>query len=228
MTTSIDLARIGNLVGDPARAAMLSVLMDGRGHTAKELAYAAGITPQTASFHFLRLSEGNLLVAERAGRNRQYRLASPLVARMLETMMNLAARDEPKRSTASGRAEALRAARTCYDHFAGKLGVAIADAMAEKGCVLLSPDAATLTDGGRAFVAELGIDLSSIRPGRRAFCRPCLDWSERRPHLAGALGAALTARCFDLGWVERNRDSRAVSITEAGRSGFREAFGLSL
>jgi DNA-binding transcriptional ArsR family regulator len=228
MTTTIDLARIGTLVGDPARAAILSVLMDGGVHRAKELAYAAGISPQTASFHFIRLAEGKLLVAERKGRNRHYRLASPLVARLLETMMNVAALDRSGHPAASARNEALRSARTCYDHFAGKLGVAIADALVSKGCVLLSADAATITDRGRTFIADFGIDAATIRTGRRAFCRPCLDWSERRPHLAGAFGAALTARCFDLGWVERMRDTRAVAVTEQGRSGFQQTFGLSL
>src|SRR5229473_2739659 len=123
---------------------------------------------------------------------------------------------------------ALRNARTCYDHFAGRLGVGLADALVERGHVVLADEGGEVTESGVDFLAEFGLDLAAAQQRRRAFCRPCLDWTERRPHLAGAVGAALAARCFDLRWFERMRDSRALVVTPAGGRGLAEVFGLSL
>ena len=224
MGESTRIATIAALLGDPARANILSALFDGRALTAKELAYAAHVTPQTASGHLAKLADGGLLAAEKQGRHRYYRLASPLVGQMLEGVLAVAG-PAPARATAWRGGEALRTARTCYDHLAGRLGVALADSLAERGHVALGPDGGEVTDEGRRFLAEFGAEPG---PGRRVFCRPCLDWSERRPHLAGRVGAAIACRCFELGWVRRQSDTRAVMITPAGRTGFQQRFGISL
>ncbi len=218
------IATTAALLGDPARANMLAALMDGRALTAKELAYAAHVTPQTASGHLAKLAYGGLLAVQKQGRHRYYRLASSLVGQMLEGVMAVA-RPEPSHATTWRGGDALRTARTCYDHLAGRLGVALADALTVGGHVALGADGGEVTEQGVRFLDEFG---ASPAPGRRVFCRPCLDWSERRPHLAGRLGAALACRCFELGWIARQRDSRAVAISAAGRQGFRETFGITL
>ena len=220
------LAEVAALVGDPARANMLSALADGRALTAGELAYAAGVSPQTASGHLAKLADARLLAVAKQGRHRYYRLATPLVGRMLESIMAVAA-DAPPRYRPAGRFDAaLRFARTCYDHFAGQLGVGLADRLCAQGHVLLGEDGGEVSEGGIVFLSRFGLDFDALRRQRRVYCRPCLDWTERRPHLAGAVGAALAARCFDLGWVQRKRDSRALTITERGWDGFNEVFGF--
>ena len=226
---TVDIAEVGALVGDPARANMLSALMDGRALTAGELAYVAGVAPQTASGHLGKLAEANLLALEKQGRHRYYRLASPVVVRMLEGILAVAAVQLPPRRSPRSRIEDdMRTARTCYDHIAGKLGVGIADALTGREHVVLTEDGGEVTVDGEAFLAGFGIELVPNRRYQRAFCRACLDWSERRPHIAGAVGAALLGRVLDLAWVERRRDSRALTITAAGREGFAESFGVSL
>jgi len=225
MTTAIDMAMIAALVGDPARANILSALTDGRAQTATELAYAARVSPQTTSGHLGKLTEARLLTLKKQGRHHYYRLASPLVGRMLEAVAAVA---PPRHRSPSKLDDALRAARTCYDHLAGRLGVAIADALVSKHCILLGEDGGEVTEEGRRLLGDFGIDFIAAERQRRTFCRPCLDWSERRPHLAGAVGAALATRCLDLGWISRQRDSRAVAITPHGRSGFADLFGFRL
>ncbi len=228
MNESVQIAEIAALVGDPARANMLSALLDGRALTAGELAYAAGVSPQTTSGHLAKLTEARLLVPRKQGRHRYYRLATPAVGRMLEGIMAVAA-DAPPRHSPPGKFDAaLRNARTCYDHFAGRLGVGLADVLVERGHVVLADEGGEVTAAGVDFLNEFGLDLAAAQQRRRAFCRPCHDWTERRPHLAGAVGAALAARCFDLHWFERMRDSRALVVTPAGRNGLAEVFGLSL
>jgi len=222
------IAQIAALVGDPARANMLSALMDGRALTATELAYFAGVTPQTASSHLGKLAEAGLLALEAQGRHRYYRLASPLVGRMLEGIMVVAEVGPARYRPHWKGGEALRAARTCYNHLAGRLAVAVADALVERGHIVLAEDGGEVTPAGLASLAELGIDFGAATKRRRAFCKPCLDWSERRPHLAGTVGAALATRAFELGWVERIKDSRAVAVTRAGQQGFAAAFGVAL
>jgi DNA-binding transcriptional ArsR family regulator len=226
---TLDLAEIGSLVGDPARANILAALMDGRALTAGELAYVAGVAPQTASGHLAKLAEANLLALEKQGRHRYYRLASPLVGHMLEGILAFAAVQLPSRRLAPSRIEEhMRTARTCYDHIAGRLGVAIADALTERGHVVLAEDGGEVTETGAAFLTAFGIELAARKRSQRAFCRACLDWSERRPHIAGALGARMLARSLDLAWVERRRDTRALTITAEGRRGFAETFGVLL
>jgi DNA-binding transcriptional ArsR family regulator len=227
MSHGPNIAEVGALVGDPARANMLVALMGGRALTAKELAFAAGVSPQTTSGHLARLADAHLLTCIRQGRHRYYRVASPLVARMLESITLVSAIEAPPRHRPrSPGDDALRLARTCYDHLAGRLGVALADALVGRGAVVLSDDGGEVTQEGAAFLEDrLALDLAAI-PRRRAFCRPCLDWSERRLHLAGALGAALAGRCFALGWIERIRDSRAVAITAPGQDALKEVFRI--
>src|SRR5579863_2711897 len=224
MSDTNRIAATAALLGDPARANMLSALLDGRALTAKELAFVAHVTPQTASGHLAKLSDGGLLAGAKQGRHRYYRLASPLVGRMLEGVMAVTG-PEPERTTAWRGGEALRTGRTCYDHLAGRLGVALADALTERGHVALGADGGEVTDAGVRFLGEFG---AAPAAGRRVFCRPCLDWSERRPHLAGRVGAALACRCFELGWIKRQRDTRAVAITAVGREGLRETFGIEM
>jgi DNA-binding transcriptional ArsR family regulator len=222
------LSRVAALVGDPARANMLTCLMDGRALTAGELAYAARVTPQTASEHLTKLVDAGVLApARRQGRHRYHRLASPQVATMLESMMVVAGVAPPSPRLSSWRGgEALRDARTCYDHLAGRLGVGIAGALQAGGHLLLDEDGGEITASGMTFLRGLGIDVDSKRG--RPFCRPCLDWSERRYHVGGRIGAAIACRCFELGWVVRQAGGRAVSVTGAGRSGFAERFGITL
>jgi hypothetical protein len=169
-----------------------------------------------------------LIACVKQGRHRYYRIATPHVAEMLESVMTVAAAAPPRYRPPSKRDEATRIARTCYDHFAGRLGVGITDALCALGHVTLSADGGELSESGVAFFEEFGIDLAPARSRRRIFCRPCLDWTERRPHLGGAVGAVLAKRCFDLEWLQRIRDSRALTITPAGARGLRDAFGLSL
>lgn len=228
MATSNRIAEVAAAVGEPARAAMLAALMDGRALIATELAEVAAITPQTASGHLSRLAAVGLVAAEKQGRHRYHRLASPEVARMIESVMQIASGLVLSPPRTGPKEAALRHARTCYDHLAGRLGVGIADALQANGAVEIAGDAAALTEAGRARMQALGI-LAADRDmhSRRPLCRPCLDWSERRPHLAGALGAAICTHALDQGWVRRRAGTRALEITPAGRIGFRQAFGVA-
>jgi DNA-binding transcriptional ArsR family regulator len=235
MASTAMFAEIAALAGDPARASMLHALMDGRALTASELAHVAGITPQTASGHLGRMTAVGLLGVEHQGRHRYHRLASPAVAQMMEGIMQVAsAQAAPRRQLTVGpRDAALRAARTCYDHLAGRLGVALADALVAGGHVELASDAGMVTDSGIALFARLGIEVDALRTraGKRSgrvLCRPCLDWSERRPHLAGRVGAALCRHGFDKGWVRRIEGTRAVAVTPKGERMFRETLGVRL
>jgi DNA-binding transcriptional ArsR family regulator len=222
------MAEIAALVGNPARANILLALGDGRALTATELAYAAHVSPQTTSGHLAQLTASGLLSLSKQGRHSYYRLASPLVGRMLEAIMAVAGGIPSGRTPRWRGDEALRAARTCYDHLAGRLAVALTDALIDRESLVLTDDGGELTPGGTDLLQDFGIDLAAVRQRRRVFCRPCLDWSERRPHLAGAVGAAIAARCFDLGWIARQRDSRALTILPAGVDGLAKFFGVCL
>ena len=230
MSTIAAFAETAALAGDPARANMLMALMDGRALTASELARAAGVTPQTASGHLGRLVAAGLLAVHCQGRHHYHRLASAAVAQMVEDIMEGAIRNgeaaDSRRAVVPGpRDSAIRAARTCYNHLAGRLGVALADALSERGHVELSPEGGAVTGKGKRFLGEFGIDFGAGKDGA-VFCRPCLDWSERRLHIGGTFGKALADRCFALRWIERKSDSRAVAVTRTGERGFRDTFGI--
>jgi len=222
------IAEIAALAGDPARANILTALLDGRAMTATELAYAARVTPQTTSAHLGKLVEAGLITATPSGRHRYFRLASPRVAQMLESIVAVASDNRPRFKPLSRQAQVLRAARVCYDHLAGQLGVKIADAMVARGYLVLEDDGGRFTDAGNRYLWDLGIDLRVAGKGRRHLCHACLDWTERRPHIGGAIGAALAERWLALGWIARAKDSRAVTVTPIGERGFRENLGMTL
>jgi DNA-binding transcriptional ArsR family regulator len=222
------LAEVAQLVGDPGRANILSMLMDGRALTAGELAGVAGVTPQTTSSHLAKLVERQLLTVEKRGSRRFYRLATPLVAQMLESIMTVAVTG-PQRFRPPSRIDGeMRRARTCYDHLAGELGVAVTDAMVDRRYIGLDADAGHVTAKGTDFLTGLGADLSTPASSRRIFCRPCLDWSERRPHLAGRVGAAIAGLAFERDWVRRRPRGRSVEITADGLAAFRSLFGARI
>ena len=227
MTTSSKMAAIAALVGEAGRARMLIALMDGRALTATELAQLAGVSPPTASGHLGKLTQAGLLAVLPQGRHRYFRLASPAVARLLEGIMVVAAEPPASEQRPEPRiGRLLRDARTCYDHLAGRLGVALTDALIHKGAIELGDEAGRVTEFGESFLQSFGISLEARRQSRRLYCRPCLDWSERRFHLAGVLGNALLARTLELGWIIRANEGRAVSVTPKGRRGFSDRFGV--
>jgi DNA-binding transcriptional ArsR family regulator len=225
MKTGPDIALIGSLVGDPARANMLTALMDGRALTASELAQEAGITPQTASSHLAKLEAGGLLCPEKQGRHRYFRLNGEEVATALEALMGLAAHAGHHRVRTGPKDSALREARVCYDHLAGDRGVQMFDHLARRGMITFDDAELSLTAKGQRFSEEFGVDLATIRTTRRPLCKACLDWSVRRNHLAGSLGAALLNRFYDLKWARREKDSRVVNFSPRGAEKFDALFG---
>jgi DNA-binding transcriptional ArsR family regulator len=226
MLADAPIAPVAALLADRARAAMLLALADGRVLPACELALQAGVKAPTASAHLARLVEGGLLRVERDGRHALYRLTSPHVARALEALATLA----PSRPAGSFRegqhGRALRVARSCYDHLAGQLGVALTAALLRRGALRQRGAAYLLTPAGERMLRALRVDVDSARRARRAFARPCLDWSERRHHLAGALGAAVLDGLLAEEWLRRRRSGRALEVTVAGWRGLRSALGI--
>jgi len=226
MITGPIIAEIAALVGDPARATMVSALLDGRALTARELASAARITPQTASTHLAKLTDGGVLSVLRSGRHRYFRLALPAVADMIDGIVAVALAKRPRYRPLSREARALGAARICYGHLAGRLSVDLIDSFVAHGYIVLDDDVAEITTAGTRFLAAFRVDLPARRSPRRHFCRLCLDWTERRQHLAGAVGVAITRRCLDLGWLQRAARSHAVIVTPSGRRGLQKTFGI--
>jgi DNA-binding transcriptional ArsR family regulator len=246
MSGDVDLAHTAALIGDPGRARVLRALTDGRELAASVLAHEAGVAPSTASVHLAKLVDGGLVVGERRGRHRYFRLATPEVARALEALARIAP-VAPVRSLREGtKAHAVRAARTCYDHLAGRLGVALMSGLIDAGLLTGGdgryerarargdrPSAAgrdldyRLSDGGAHRLRGLGVDVDGAMAGPRAPIRYCVDWSEQDHHLSGALGAALAARLFDLRWVRRLPRTRAVLLTDDGRAGLAERLGIA-
>ncbi len=224
MKAGPDIALVAALLGDPARANMLTALIGGQALTAGELAREAGVTAQTASGHLAKLVAGGLVTVRRQGRHAYFALSGPDVAAVLESLMGLAARTGHARARPGPTEPALRRARICYDHLAGDLGVAMLDSLIAGGRITGGDDLA-LTARGEAFIAGLGIEPAALAGGRRPVCRRCLDWSVRRSHLAGALGAALLARIYALGWARRVEGSRIVTFTPTGLKAFEAAFG---
>ena len=223
MSNALEVAQIAGLVGEPARANMLLALGDGRALPAGELAACAGVSAPTASEHLAKLVQSGLLISIRQGRHRYYRIASPEVAAMLEAVMVVAA-GFPRAAARFRVDPELQRGRTCYNHLAGRLGVAICDALVHKSCVAIDGEVAHLLPIGLDLLADWGVDVR--RMSKHPYCRTCIDWSERRHHLGGAAGIAIHKRCLELKWVEHHLDSRAVSVTRAGRLGFERVFGI--
>jgi DNA-binding transcriptional ArsR family regulator len=247
MSGDVDLARTAALIGDPGRAKVLRALADGRELAASVLADEAGVAASTASVHLGKLVDGGLVKAQRRGRHRYYRLAGPEVARAMEALAEIAPA-APIRSLREGtKAQAVRTARTCYDHLAGRLGVAIMSSLIAAGDLTGGdgrhvrerarkdrPSAVghdldyRLTDHGAAKLANLGVDVEQALAGPRTPIRYCIDWSEQDHHLSGALGAALAERLFELNWVKRLPRTRAVLVTDDGRRGLAEQLNLAV
>jgi len=219
-----NIVGIAALIGDHARAEVLTALMADRALTATELAGMAGVTKQTISAHLAKLVAAGLVAVESQGRHRYFRLADRDVAHLLESLMGVAFRTGAVRALASPREPALRKARVCYDHLAGEVGVGIYESLRRARALVDGADGLRLTPAGERWFARLAIDTQALAGQKRAFCRACLDWSERRHHLAGALGAALLARFIDLGWAKQARDSRVVLVTPDGQRELRRLF----
>ncbi|MCM3786331.1 winged helix-turn-helix domain-containing protein [Neobacillus mesonae] len=216
MSINPDISTLVSLLGEPSRAAILTSLMDGRFHTAGELAYMAAIKPQTASFHLAKLTEANLVEADKQGRHRYYRLANGEVAKMLEFLFSVSPPPEVRSLKQSGQVKQLRNARTCYDHLAGKLGVDLTKAMQDSGYLIRHDKEFEVTAEGERFFTALGLNLDEYKKKRRSFCHACLDWSEREYHLGGALGNGLLKRLLELGWIVQAPSIRAVKVTGSG------------
>ncbi|RSZ59212.1 helix-turn-helix transcriptional regulator [Massilia atriviolacea] len=212
---------IAALIGEHARAEVLTALMSGMALTATELAEIAGVTKQTISAHLAKLVDAGLLAVQAQGRHRYFRLADDDVAQLLESLMSVAFRTGAVRLRSSPREPALRKARVCYDHLAGELGVLMYERLLARGAFAMDAAGLRLTGAGSAMVGAIGVDLAAAAGTRRAFCRTCLDWSERRHHLAGTLGDALLARFEELGWARRSLDSRVVAFSDAGEQALR-------
>lgn len=218
------IARIAALIGDHARAEVLTALMADRALTATELAGIAGVTKQTISAHLARLVDAGLIMVDRQGRHRYFRLADRDVASLLEMLMGVAFRTGAVRLRASPREPALRKARICYDHLAGELGVLAYESLLAQGVFRIEGEGLRLTESGREWFASIGVDTVTAARQRRAFCRPCLDWGERRHHLGGALGTEVLQRIFAQGWASRCRDSRIIKFSANGERAFRACF----
>lgn len=228
MKAGPDIAMVASLVGDPARANMLTALLSGRALTASELAQEAGITPQTASSHLSKLETGGLIEPEKQGRHRYYRLTGTDVAGVLEGLAGLAARAGHMRVRTGPKDPELRRARICYDHLAGDLGVQMLDSMKKQRLIRQGKDTMELTGEGKRFISKaLQIDADALIHPRRPVCKACLDWSERRHHLAGMLGAAIMERFTELKWAARDATpgSRVVNFSRNGEKRFAALFG---
>lgn len=221
--TGPDIVRIAALIGDRARAQTLIALLSGRALTASELAQLAGITNATMSAHLSKLRGAQLVAVEAQGRHRYFRLANAEVAHLLENLMGVACRANALDRRFGPRDPALRRARVCYDHLAGELGVFVYERLTQKGALQLAGGELQLSETGAALFVELGVDVEALRRARRVFCRACLDWSERRSHLAGALGAALLQRIVALRWASVPSGSRIVRFTPTGQRALERA-----
>lgn len=213
-----DIALLGSLIGDPARANMLLALLSGKALTASELGAEAGITNQTASGHLKKLEAAELIRPRKQGRHKYFTLADDEVAAVLETLMGLAAKRGLMRTRTGPNDPALRKARVCYNHLAGDLGVLLYDGMIRRGYLSAGEEQPELLPAGAHFVVSFGIDLPPLAEARRPLCRTCLDWSARRSHLAGALGTAFLDRFYDLGWAKREKGSRVVRFSQQGEA----------
>lgn len=220
-----DISRIAALIGDPARANILTALMSGKALTASELAAEAGVSLPTASSHLAKLEAGGLIQCRKSGRHKYFTLAGDDVGHALEALMGIAAGAGHLRTRTGPRDAALREARVCYNHLAGEKGITLFDRFVQASWLTHSDDAVALTDAGRAFVTGFGIDLETLARSKAPLCRSCLDWSARRSHLAGSVGRALLARMEALGWAKRQPGTRIVQFSAAGEAAFAAQFG---
>ncbi|HZU52226.1 MAG TPA: metalloregulator ArsR/SmtB family transcription factor [Sphingomicrobium sp.] len=223
MVNTAAVARIGSLLGDPARANMMIALLDGHEWMASELAMVAGISAQTASTHLAKLTDANMITVEKRGRERYHRLSSSDVARLVEQMHVIGAAIPARSPNAGPRDGALRELRSCYDHLAGRIAVDVSARLIEDA----SAETTRLKPEAFPLLERLGIEFDKLAQGRRVVCRTCLDWSEKKPHMAGALGAALLERFDALSWVKRQASTRALVLTATGERGLSDVFGVS-
>ncbi|MEK4061499.1 MULTISPECIES: ArsR/SmtB family transcription factor [Paenibacillus] len=228
MKANSNVAVIASLVSETSRAAILTVLLDGRFHAASELAYMAGIQPQTASFHLAKMVNANVVAVEKQGRHRYYGIRNQEVAQVMESLLSLAPPAQIKSLRQASEDKALRYARTCYDHLAGSIGVQLTNALLRAGILREDKEGFAVTEDGEDFFASFQIDLEQVKKKRRSFSHKCLDWSERRHHLAGALGNALLEKLLEVNWVQRLPNTRAIKITSEGKRGFKEVFSLDV
>ena len=225
MTDGSSMVPAATLIGDHARARMLTALMGGRALTATELAGAAGITKQTGSTHLRKLLDARFVAMEAHGRHRYFRIADEEVAQLLEEFMSFSVRT--RACTTGPKDPALRKARVCYDHLAGELGVLLYASLLQRHAFDFNGATVSLSADGERLIADLGVDVSAVRSQKRAACRVCMDWSERRHHLAGAVGAAVLTRVIELGWAVRDKSSRAINFRPHGERAFRGCFQLN-
>jgi DNA-binding transcriptional ArsR family regulator len=221
-----DIAYIAALIGEPARASMLTALMGGKALTVSELAEEAGVTIQTASAHLSKMDEGGLLQQRKQGRHKYFALLNDDVAHVLEALMGLAAGAGHLRKRTGPKDETLRKARVCYNHLAGEMGTRLYDSLLGQGFLSCAADGISLTTEGAAFVTRFGINLEALRTKKVPLCRECLDWSERRPHLAGSLGRAFLDRIETLSWAKRDQTSRGIVFSSLGEKTFAQVFQL--
>jgi len=219
-----DIALLGSLIGDPARANMLSALMSGKALTASELSAEAGVTVQTASAHLKKLENGGMIRQKKQGRHRYFSLSDDDVGSLLENMMGVAAKKGHTRLRTGPKDPALRKARVCYNHLAGEMGVLAFDSIVARNFVTEDETTLVLTDSGRSFVTQFGIDVNALENSRRPACKSCLDWSARRSHLAGGLGTLLLQHFYELGWAKRENGTRIVNFTRNGEAEFKALF----
>ncbi len=226
MYVSPNIAALTSLLSEKSRATILACLMDGKFHTASELAYMANIKPQTASFHLGKLVENNIVISESSGRFRYFQLANQEVANTLEILMAISPPPEIKSLKQSSQLKRLEHARTCYDHLAGRISVRLTNAMLSLEYIERKDKNFVVTSKGEIFFKEIGVDLKSLSKKRRSFSHACLDWSERTHHLGGALGNGLFERYLELKWIIPNENSREITITALGEEGFKNYFGI--
>ncbi|MEM8649213.1 MAG: helix-turn-helix transcriptional regulator [Pseudomonadota bacterium] len=232
MTYGPDMARVAALIGDPSRSMMLCALMGGEALTATELAREGGVTKQTASTHLGQLLDGGLLTMQKQGRHRYFSLANADVAHLLENLITISGAMGTRKSMPGPKDKRLRKARICYDHMAGEMGVALYDGLLERKLLTLggahsSETGIGLNEKGRHYFNGFGIDVNKLEESRRPVCRTCLDWSVRRQHLAGSLGAAILERMFELNWVRKSETPRLLVFTPKGERLFSEKFGIT-
>jgi DNA-binding transcriptional ArsR family regulator len=222
-----NVSLVASLIADPARAAMLTVLLDGRALPAGELAYAGGVTAQTASSHLAKLLAGGLVAVEAEGRHRYYRLADAQVARAIEQLATIRPLGPVRRKALGAQARQLRLARCCYDHLAGQIGVAVARGLQDRSYIVAAPDKRfDVTPSGVAWFGSVGLDVNCVNPTRRGLARQCLDWTERTHHLAGPLAVQFMSVLCMSGWLRRAPESRAVAVTPKGRVELKHHLGV--